>query len=99
MRGDEPLSVRLPHLLPLLPANVEKKRQDMRRPLTCPTKTRRSTAMPMLTPPATIVLVPDAQSLPFVRVHASTDTRSRGSSAGVPHHRFPRTSASVCSQP
>jgi len=55
----------------------------MHRRLTCPTKTRRSTTTPTLTPPAAIALVPDTQSLPFVRIHASTDTRSRGSSAGV----------------
>ena len=80
MRGDEPLSVRLPHLLPLLPTNV---RQDTRRPLMYPTKARHSTTTPTLTPPAAIALVPDTQSLPFVRIHASTDIRGRGSSAGV----------------
>ena len=39
--------------------------------------------MPMFTPHPLLVLVPTTQPLPSTRVHASTDTRSRGSSAGV----------------
>jgi hypothetical protein len=48
-----------------------------------PTKARHSGTISTLTPVATFVLVPDTQSLPFVRVHASMDALSRGSSAAV----------------
>jgi hypothetical protein len=51
--------------------------------VTYPTKACHSTTAPTLTPLAILVLVPDTQSLSLVCVHASTDTHSHGSSAGM----------------
>jgi len=81
------------HLLPLLPTNVS----GHAPPTYAPHKTCRSPTTPMPTPTSTLTLVPATQPLTSVHVNASTDTRSRGSSAdmfcnevvGVPHYRLP----------
>jgi len=58
MRGDEPHSVHLPHLLPLLPAHVKKASEHA--PTTyVPHKTCHSTTTPRLNPAATLVPILD----------------------------------------
>ena len=89
---------------PLL-SNVKKEHQDTHHPLTYPTiyKAWHSTRMSTFTLAATLMLVPDTQSFPFIRVHASTDTRSCGRSADtfcnemvdLPCLRLLRTNTSI----